>query len=334
VLSVALLVGVLGAPGGGAPATGGVLWQGATPEDETAFAAAVGRRLRIPFEATGPLGSSVKISAAGLPTGARLQRVADAPARAILRWRPSPKQAGEWTLSFRAGTGNATAPRLTVYVHVGRRAARTFRLSTVNGRSQSATLLHSVDARARPSDSARVVAGLRAQTPEHVPHVVYLLGGRIDRAGRYWLRVRLPILPNGSSGWIPRNAVAGFRTGGHPPRHRPCPPPDHAAPPGPPDLSSIIGVGEPRWPTPAGRYYIRERLTGFTDPIYGAIAFGTNGRSSVLTNWPGGGFIGIHGTNQPEILPGRVSHGCVRLPNPSIRRLDRLMRIGTPVTIR
>jgi hypothetical protein len=123
VLSVALLVGVLGAPGG-APATGGVLWQGPTPEDEAAFAAAVGRQLRIPFEAAGPLGSSVKISAAGFPAGARLRRVADAPARAILRWRPSPKQAGEWTLSFRAGTGNATAPRLTVYVHVGRRAAR------------------------------------------------------------------------------------------------------------------------------------------------------------------------------------------------------------------
>jgi L,D-transpeptidase catalytic domain len=333
VLSVALLVGLLGAPGG-APATGGVLWQGATPEDETAFAAAVGRQLRIPFEATGPLGSSVKISAAGLPASARLQRVADAPARAILRWRPSPKQAGEWTLSFRAGTGNATAPRLTVYVHVGRRAARTFRLSNLNGRSQSATLRHSVDARARPSDSARVVAGLRAQTPEHVPHVVYLLGGRIDRAGRYWLRVRLPILPNGSSGWIPRNAVAGFRTVD---THLVI---DRARlritllRRGRPILRSIIGVGEPRWPTPAGRFYVRERLTGFTDRIYGAIAFGTNGRSSVLTDWPGGGFIGIHGTNQPEILPGRVSHGCVRLPNPSIRRLDRLMRIGTPVTIR
>ena len=95
-----------------------------------------------------------------------------------------------------------------------------------------------------------------------------------------------------------------------------------------------MGVGEPHWPTPSGRFYVRERLTGFTDPIYGSLAFGTNGRSAVLTDWPGGGFIGIHGTNQPEILPGRVSHGCVRLPNPAIRRLDRLMRVGTPVTIR
>jgi lipoprotein-anchoring transpeptidase ErfK/SrfK len=53
----------------------------------------------------------------------------------------------------------------------------------------------------------------------------------------------------------------------------------------------------------------------------------------VLTDWPGGGFIGIHGTNQPEILPGRVSHGCVRMPNPAVLRLARLMPLGTPVTI-
>jgi lipoprotein-anchoring transpeptidase ErfK/SrfK len=53
----------------------------------------------------------------------------------------------------------------------------------------------------------------------------------------------------------------------------------------------------------------------------------------VLTDWPGGGFIGIHGTNQPEILPGRVSHGCVRMPNAAVLRLARLMPLGTPVTI-
>jgi lipoprotein-anchoring transpeptidase ErfK/SrfK len=332
-LSVALLVCALGAPGG-APASDGVLWQGGTPEDQSAFPAAVGNELRITFEATGHLGSSVEIFAERLPTGARLQRLSDAPAKAILRWRPSAKQRGDWTLFFGAASGGATAPPLTVYVHVGSRATRTFRLSNVNGDSQNATLLRSVNARARPSDSARVLVRLREVTPEHVPHVVYLLGGAIDREGRYWLRVQLPILPNGSSGWIPRDAVERFRTvdthlvidrG----RFRTT-----LFRRGRPIFQSIVGVGQAHWPTPAGRFYVRERLTGFTDQIYGALAFGTNGRSSVLTDWPGGGFIGIHGTSQPEILPGRVSHGCVRLPNPSIRRLDRLMRIGTPVTIR
>jgi lipoprotein-anchoring transpeptidase ErfK/SrfK len=44
--------------------------------------------------------------------------------------------------------------------------------------------------------------------------------------------------------------------------------------------------------------------------------------------------IGIHGTDQPQILPGYVSHGCVRMRNSSVLRLRRLMPIGTPVAIR
>ena len=55
--------------------------------------------------------------------------------------------------------------------------------------------------------------------------------------------------------------------------------------------------------------------------------------SPALTDWPAGGFIGIHGTSRPELLPGRVSHGCIRLRNEDIVELDRLMPVGTPVTI-
>ena len=40
-----------------------------------------------------------------------------------------------------------------------------------------------------------------------------------------------------------------------------------------------------------------------------------------LTDWPGGGVVGIHGTNQPELIPGRPSHGCIRVPNPHIAAL-------------
>jgi lipoprotein-anchoring transpeptidase ErfK/SrfK len=75
-------------------------------------------------------------------------------------------------------------------------------------------------------------------------------------------------------------------------------------------------------------------LTRYRSPFYGPLAFGTSARSSVLTDWPGGGFIGIHGTDAPELIPGRVSHGCIRLRNDDILRLGRLMPVGTPVTIR
>ena len=331
-LVAAISLGALGASAGASGADG-VFWQGRTPKDGTALVAGVGRELRIAVDATGPAGFRVRIWASRLPRGAKLERVGEEPTQTIFRWRPTRRQLGEWGVVFHAASGSALAPTLSIRVHVGRRATRSFRLSNVRARSQHATLLRAVAARARPSRSARVVARLRASTPEHVPHVVYLLGGTIDRHGRYWLRVRLPILPNGSSGWIPREAVGTFsslhthlvidRARFRATLYRR----------GRPVFQSTVGVGEARWPTPAGRFYVRERLTGFTDPIYGALAFGTNGRSPVLTDWPGGGFVGIHGTNQPEILPGRVSHGCIRLRKRDILRLARLMPVGTPLTV-
>jgi L,D-transpeptidase catalytic domain len=313
-----------------------VLWQGRTPESGTALAAGVGRELRIELEAAGAPGSAVHIRLDHpLPRGARLVTLSHSPARVQFRWRPQLRQLGEYRLAFRAIDDLGASATLRLRVHVGRRATRSFRLSGtgLGSRTQNAVLLHTVGARAQPSEDARVIARLRPVTPEHVPHVLLLSRGLIDRDGRYWVRVPLPMLPNGTMGWIPRDSVGAFTTldthlvidrG----RFRAT-----LYKRGRPVFRTIVGVGEPRWPTPSGRFYIRERLTGFTDPIYGHLAFGTNARSAVLTDWPGGGFIGIHGTNQPQILPGRVSHGCVRLRNEAIRRLDRLMRVGTPVTI-
>ena len=43
-----------------------------------------------------------------------------------------------------------------------------------------------------------------------------------------------------------------------------------------------------------------------------------------------GGFVGIHGTDRPDLLPGRVLHGCIRMRNEDILRLAELLPIGTP----
>jgi hypothetical protein len=318
---------------GAAPASEGVLWQGRTPKQGSALVAGIGRELRIPLEAAGTVDSTLRIRMKRYARGSRLVFSPEAPGRAVFRWRPTVKQLGEWQLVFTASDGIAAARPLKLRVHVGRRATRTFRLSSWRATSRSATLLRTVNAMARPVQDARIIVRLRALTAEHVPHVVYLAGGMIDRRGRYWLRVRLPVLPNGTTGWIPRDAVGPFlevdahlvidRSRLLAILYRRGKPVFHA----------VIGVGQAQWPTPPGHFYVRERLTGFTDPIYGSLAFGTNARSDVLTDWPGGGFIGVHGTNQPEILPGRVSHGCIRLKNADILRLARLMPVGTPLTV-
>ena len=80
----------------------------------------------------------------------------------------------------------------------------------------------------------------------------------------------------------------------------------------------------------AGRDRRARNLGG--SPIYGPWAFGTAAYST-LSDWPGGGVVGIHGTDQPGLLPGRVSHGCIRVPNWNIEKLKRLMPVGTPVWI-
>jgi lipoprotein-anchoring transpeptidase ErfK/SrfK len=171
-------------------------------------------------------------------------------------------------------------------------------------------------------------------TPEGGPNLVLALASRRDVYGRAWVRVRLAILPNNSTGWILRDALGEL----HLVRTRLVV--ERA------QLRIVLwrngrvlfraraGVGQARWPTPSGEFYVREKLAGFNDPFYGPIAFGTSARSAVLTDWPGGGYVGIHGTNQPNLLPGRVSHGCIRLRNVDIRRLAQLLPLGTPVSVR
>jgi hypothetical protein len=187
--------------------------------------------------------------------------------------------------------------------------------------------------RGKPWASARAVTKLDLRTSDDTTNIVLVLEAiDVDRSTT-WYRIRLPILPNNSTGWVPRSALGDLYTVD---THLYVNRKTFTATlkrNGVPIFKTRVGVGRPSWPTPAGRFYVRNKLIGFTQPVYGPVAFGTSARSNVLTDWPGGGFIGIHGTNEPGILPGRVSHGCIRLPNDTILKLARLMRVGTPVTI-
>jgi lipoprotein-anchoring transpeptidase ErfK/SrfK len=208
---------------------------------------------------------------------------------------------------------------------------RVVTLSRPGRRSYWAPVLRPAVATARPSGGRRI-GRLTTRTPEGTTNAVLLLA-RTERRGRPWVKVRLPILPNNSVGWIPRSSLGGYQSlsthlvvdrtrlratlvrGGRA---------IFAAP---------VAIGARRSPTPAGRFYIRNKLTGYSSPFYGPLAFGTSARSAVLTDWPAGGFVGIHGTNRPGLIPGRVSHGCIRMRNRDIVRLGRLMPPGTPLTI-
>jgi hypothetical protein len=187
-------------------------------------------------------------------------------------------------------------------------------------------------ARTAPSAGARKVASVSAWTPENYPNLLLLLKQRFEQSG-WWVQARLSTLPNGRVGLVRRSALGAYHQNtAHLYVNRRA-------------LSATlmndgkrvfttrVGIGTSYWPTPPGEFYIREKVTGFHNPMYGPIAYGTSARSPVLTDWPGGGFIGVHGTNQPGLIPGRVSHGCVRMRNSAILKLARLLPLGTPLTI-
>jgi len=185
----------------------------------------------------------------------------------------------------------------------------------------------------QPSRFGGTVGRLRYQTEDGFPEPYLALRMVTDAAGRKWVQVRVPRRPNGRTGWVSREALARFhvvdtslrinRTTLRATLYRD----------GKRVWSARVGVGTPSTPTPSGHYIVRERFR-INKPggVYGPYAFGTSAYS-VLSDWPRGGVVGVHGTNAPGLVPGRPSHGCVRVRNADIARLARLMPIGTPVHI-
>jgi hypothetical protein len=190
-----------------------------------------------------------------------------------------------------------------------------------------------VAAHVRPATSSPVLATIETETPEQTDNIVLVLGRETDETGRLWVKVRIPALPDNVTAWVERSALGGYTVV----NARLEVDLEHLTVTlyrdGRRVFEAPAGVGKPSWPTPKGDFYIRNKLTSFASPVYGPLAFGTSARSRVLTDWPSGGFIGIHGTNEPQLLPGRVSHGCIRLRNRDIIRLAKLMPVGTPVRI-
>ena len=185
--------------------------------------------------------------------------------------------------------------------------------------------------RAAPFGSAPSSARLRYLTEDKFPEVYLVLEGKLDANGDPWLRVRIPARPNGRTGWVTADVLSELhvvrtqlvidRTSKRATLYKS----------GAKLMTAPIGIGKAGTPTPQGKFWVRELLRG-DNKVYGPWAFGTSAYSN-LSDWPKGGVVGIHGTNQPGLIPGRPSHGCVRMTNSNIKKLRRLMPIGTPVDI-
>jgi lipoprotein-anchoring transpeptidase ErfK/SrfK len=171
---------------------------------------------------------------------------------------------------------------------------------------------------------------LRARNPIR-QKLVLLTRGTRERGQVPWLKVLLPDRPNGSSGWVRRQDVELVQL-----RQRITV-----------DLSDReltyyrkgelahrfdVGIGAAVWPTPTGLFYVWARVPQANpNGVYGEYALGLSA-FSVLSDWPGGGRVAIHGTTDPADRGAAVSHGCVRVYNPDMRLLKKIP-MGTPVRI-
>jgi lipoprotein-anchoring transpeptidase ErfK/SrfK len=186
----------------------------------------------------------------------------------------------------------------------------------------------------QPSASSKRIVRTNWYTPDGFPELYLLLKQGYDAQGRAWVELRIPGRPNGRVGWVPRRALGKFhlthelivvnrektrlylyRYG-----HR--------------IWSAPVGVGKPSTPTPTGHFWIRERFK-ITNPSSGyyPFAFGTTDYST-LSNWPGGGVVGIHGPYyDPQGIPGHISHGCIRLEVAADAWLAHHITLGVPVHV-
>jgi L,D-transpeptidase catalytic domain len=186
--------------------------------------------------------------------------------------------------------------------------------------------------RSKPIRGARVIAHLHYQTEDKQAEVYLALRSATDKDGNTWILVRVPGRPNGRKGWVREDDLNPLNL-------------IHTQiiintkrlrltlkKKGKKVMSAPVGVGRPSLPTPKGNFWVREKLRAL-GVVYGPWAIGTSAYSPKLTDWPGGGVVGIHGTNEPSLIPGRPSHGCVRMKNKSISRLVRKMPLGTPIKV-
>ncbi len=188
---------------------------------------------------------------------------------------------------------------------------------------------------AKPKLGSSRVAVLKQFRPDFRPQYVLAVDAVRAEDGRpLWYRVLVPGRPNGRAGWVRAAALElrpvkkrlviyrdarrfEFWAGAKLLRR------------------GKIAVGKPGAETPLGLFYVTDKFDPSIDPnwaILGEYAFETSAYSK-LTDWPGGGIVGVHGTPWPNLLGQAVSHGCVRLHNRDILFLRNRVPVGTPVKI-
>jgi lipoprotein-anchoring transpeptidase ErfK/SrfK len=211
--------------------------------------------------------------------------------------------------------------------------------SSLRGSTAGVTALlildRAVDARIAPDPAARVVGAVPVLTPFTRSRMTLpVLQTAIGAEGGRWVRVRLPMRPNGATGWVPADAgLAGWtrwRIVIQRAERRALVLDD-----GKIQASFPVIVGEPSTPTPLGTYFVVEKLHLAPGVPEGPWALATSAYSYALPEFEGGdGQVALHGTvGLGGVLGTFSSHGCVRFAPAAITWIADHVGVGTPVIV-
>lgn len=155
----------------------------------------------------------------------------------------------------------------------------------------------------------------------------------LERRGA-WLRVQLPVRPNGTTGWVFATTVSQYETPYRVVVQR-CAKRVTVFRNGMKVWSKPSAVGKPSTPTPTGSFYVDFVAPMRAGGAYGPYLVSIAGFSNVLHQFGknGIGQIAIHGTNKPSSVGHAASNGCMRLHNADLRELVKFLPEGSPVTI-
>jgi len=184
----------------------------------------------------------------------------------------------------------------------------------------------------RADTGSPVVARLSMRTAADYPTIV-LVDTISSKGALVWYRIWAPVKPNGTQGWVREGDLAFYTTASRividlSRRTLSVYIKDQLV------RSFRVAVGQPSLPTPTGHFYITEKLRPpYPNGPYGVLALGTSAFQPRLSDWPGGGQVAIHGTNEPWLIGKAVSHGCVRMTNAAVKQVSSLVPTGSPVDI-
>lgn len=232
------------------------------------------------------------------------------------------------------GTGTGTGTTSTPTPTPPPPKPTTIRLSNEKSFSRWAYTNQKVGIYKSASSTSKRIAKTDWYTPDGFPELYLLLKQTTDSQGHVWVEIRIPGRPNGRVGWVVRSAVGSYHLTHelivvNRERQR-----MYLYNNGRRVWSAPVGVGKRSTPTPAGHFWIRERFK-LNNPSSGyyPYAFGTTDYST-LTDWPGGGVVGIHGPYfDPQGIPGRISHGCIRLKVAADAWLAHHIGLGVPLHV-